>query len=77
MQDNLDEIMNVFLKHFTPASNILEADQTMTTEEIRNTFEEFFQDEINNENLINLLKTHGFKYDWVIDGFKWLLKSVN
>lgn len=69
--------MQVFKQHFQPATNLKESDEQMTTEEIFDKFVELSYDEALTLPMIQeLMTSNGFVYDYVLDGFKWLLKLV-
>lgn len=68
--------MTVFKKHLMPAENLEEADETLTTQEILDKFHEHMgEDALDHEAMFDLLTQHGFIYDYVMDGFKWLIKT--
>lgn len=76
MEEELNHAMEVFKQHLRPASSQEDADTTMTTAEIFDAFKEFLQDDsLDIDKFFKLLKEHGYTYDWVVDGFKWLLKT--
>lgn len=52
-----------------------ESTDQMTTGEILDQFTELLgSDMIDRETMYDLLTSHGFIYDYFMDGFKWLLK---
>lgn len=86
MLDKQDEISNfdqfikamaVFKRHMKPVESVSESDEQMTTQEILDKFQELMGvDMIDYKQMYDLLTAHGFIYDYVIDGFKWLIKTA-
>jgi len=67
--------MCVFKKHCQPAENLQEANEYLSTQDILNKFHELLgNDYLDHETMYDLLTSHGFIYDYVMDGFRWLIK---
>jgi len=74
--EQINIAMCVFKRHHRPTENIEETDETFTTQEILDKFHDLMgEDCLNHEEMYDLLTTHGYIYDYVIDGFKWLTKT--
>ena len=67
--------MCIFKKHMQPAESVSDSDEMLSTQEILDKFHEHMgEDVIDQETMYDLLTQHGFIYDYVMDGFKWLIK---
>jgi hypothetical protein len=76
MDETTSKILAVFLLHFEPAASLSESDEQMTTEQIYEKINSFYPDaEFGMDDLFKHLEEAGFKFEWVQDEFKWLLKE--
>jgi hypothetical protein len=67
----------VFKQHFEPAYTLKESEEQLSTEEIFDKFNELTHDpELTIDQIYDLMEEKGFRYDYVMDSFKWLLKYV-
>lgn len=70
------KILNKFLQHFEPAASLAETDEQMTTEQIYEKINSFYPEaDFGMDDLFKKLEEEGFKFEWVQDEFKWLLKE--
>lgn len=77
MEEQLTQAIEVFSKHFSPARSVPEADETLSTTELLDKFEELLgEGNVDVSTLTKGLNEHGYIYDYVDDGFKWLLKTA-
>jgi hypothetical protein len=77
MKESLTRAMTVFKQHFEPAYALKESDEQLSTEEIFEKFNKLtFDPELTIDVIHDLMEENGFRYDYVMDSFKWLLKYV-
>lgn len=78
MNESLTRAMTVFKQHFEPAYTLKESDEQLSTEEIFEKFNDLTYDpELTIDKIHALMEENGFRYDYVMDRFKWLLKYVH
>jgi hypothetical protein len=76
MDATTSKIIAKFLQHFEPATSLSEADEQMTTEQIYEKINSFYPEaDFGMDDLFKKLEEEGFKFEWVQDEFKWLLKE--
>lgn len=76
MKDQLDQAMQVFKRHFLPAEDTVNSDEQMTTQEIMDKFQSLLGEEIiDASTMALLLLDNGYKFDYILDEFLWLLKT--
>jgi hypothetical protein len=76
MDATTSKILEVFLQHFEPAGDLSESDEQLTTEQIYEKINSFYPDaEFGMDDLFKKLEETGFKFEWIQDEFKWLLKE--
>lgn len=76
MDDLNSDIIAVFLQSYEPAKDFSDMDENLTTGEILKKIKYFNPDgKINSETIIKKLKEAGFRYQFFMDQFRWLLKE--
>lgn len=76
--DQLHErCLSVFLRHHPPAATYEESDESFTTQDILDKFQELLGEEaIGRAKLCEMLSAKGYVFDFVEDGFRWLVKNA-
>lgn len=77
MNQAIQNAFTNFRQHFTPAYCIHETDEFLSTEEIFHRFNRLAADpELTTQMVHDWMVENGFRYDYIMDEFRWLLKII-
>lgn len=66
-----------FKQHFAPAYTLQESEEQLTTQELYDKFMNLTYDPGFTVDLMHdLLTENGFRYDYIMDEFRWLLRII-
>lgn len=72
LTDQNERAFQEFLKHYSPAETVLEADEYFTTSDIYEKIIKLTYDKsLKKKQLMELLEGNGFKFVWFLDNFVW------
>lgn len=75
MSDKSEKAMQVFKKHFSPATTFEDSDEQLTTKNIFDQFRNLTYDKsLKIDIMYDLMQENGFQFIYFLDEFVWLLK---